>query len=117
MADEEAFHQPAGPSKNPQGKHVGSKQRLMAFNLYLDLKQDNSKSAAIKITAKQLGLSERTVWDVVKEMDTIGLVSSPPKNDFGLQHMIPWTKRKSQQLEDTFILFSSKTNYQLAQKY
>ncbi|KAK9696142.1 PQ loop repeat [Popillia japonica] len=44
-----------------------------------ELMKNHSKSAAIKLTAKQLGIGERTVWDIVKEIDSIGNTSSPPK--------------------------------------
>lgn len=63
MSDEEAVGRnvdiPAGPSKNPQGKRISSSQRQMAYNLYLQLKCDNSKSASIKLTSKQLGIGEK----------------------------------------------------------
>lgn len=57
-------------AKNYSGKHIGSRQRQMAYNLYLEQKQSNSKSASITLTAKLLGRGERTVWNIVKQMDT-----------------------------------------------
>lgn len=79
MAEEEFRDPLPGPSKNPQGKHVSSRQRVLIYNLYSQLRCEHSKSAAIRITSKQLGISERTVWETVGEMDATGSVSSPTK--------------------------------------
>ncbi|GJQ80571.1 hypothetical protein Trydic_g19975 [Trypoxylus dichotomus] len=51
----------------------------MAYNLHLQLKQENCKSTSVKLNAAQLGLSETTVWNIIKEINTIGIPSSPPK--------------------------------------
>ncbi|GJQ74178.1 hypothetical protein Trydic_g19091 [Trypoxylus dichotomus] len=39
-------------------------------------KQNNSKSASMKLTS---GLSEVTIWSIVKKMESAGTVDSPPK--------------------------------------
>ncbi|KAK9744896.1 hypothetical protein QE152_g7338 [Popillia japonica] len=56
-----------------------AEQELVHRYILQELMKNHSKSAAIKLTAKQLGIGERTVWDIVKEIDSIGNPSSPPK--------------------------------------
>ncbi|KAK9736520.1 hypothetical protein QE152_g12392 [Popillia japonica] len=56
-----------------------NEKKLVHRYILQELMKNHSKSAAIKLTAKQLGIGERTVWDIVKEIDSIGNPSSPPK--------------------------------------
>ncbi|GJQ75840.1 hypothetical protein Trydic_g17909 [Trypoxylus dichotomus] len=57
------------------GKRISSRQTLMASNSYIQCKQDNSKSAAIKLICKQLALGDATTWSIPKETEFTGTIA------------------------------------------
>ncbi|GJQ85741.1 hypothetical protein Trydic_g12146 [Trypoxylus dichotomus] len=64
------------PLTNLRGKR---EQRLKAYNLYMERKQNNSKSAAIRLTFKQLGLGEIIICSIVR----CGLTQATPNKMYG----------------------------------
>lgn len=68
-----------GPSKNPKGKYIRSGQRQMAYNVYLKHRENMSKTAAVNQTARDVGISKNTVFDIVKEMEISASFTSPAR--------------------------------------
>lgn len=70
--------QDSGIYKNRSGKPLNRGQKIMAFNVFKShFNKGTNKSQSVKFTASQIGISERSVWSIVKEHETTGDLSSP----------------------------------------
>ncbi|GLV46162.1 hypothetical protein CBL_02878 [Carabus blaptoides fortunei] len=66
--------------KNPSGMIVKSGQRFMTYNVYLKHTNEGlSKTIAMNLTAEEVGLSSKLIFDIVREMERTGILKSPKK--------------------------------------
>lgn len=57
-------------SRRHRGKALHTEEKRMVFNLFKEYsdKRDCSRTQNVKATASSLGMSETTVWKVIKEV-------------------------------------------------